>query len=69
MEYILKSEIKEVVHKKITNRAIANKLGITEGYVSQIMNGRKTKISKLMAYAFCKAISQDLEITDLFEIL
>ena len=32
-----------------SNREISEMLGITEGYVSQIVNRKKTKISKLMA--------------------
>lgn len=65
--YILKLGAKEVIKTKKTNRAIAKTLGVTEGYISQIINGRKKNISKLMAYAFCKAIDSDLEILDLFE--
>lgn len=68
-EYIIKSGVKDAIRNKKTNREIANMLGITEGYISQIINSRRTKISKLMAYAFCKAIDSELEIEDLFEIL
>lgn len=68
MEYFLLPGAKEVIHRKKTNREIADILGVTEGYISQIINRRKTKISKLMAYAFCKAVSPDLEIKDLFYI-
>jgi len=67
--YKIKPKVKELLkNNKITNRKIAYKLGVTEGYISQIINARKLDISKLMAYAFCKAIDSDLEITDLFEI-
>lgn len=68
-KYILKDGMKESIKHLKNNRQIAKQLGITEGYVSQIINRKTTKISKLMAYGFCKAISSDLEIEDLFEIL
>lgn len=67
--YILKQGVKETLrNNRITNKKIAEKLGVTEGYISQIINRRKTDISKLMAYSFCKAIDSELEILDLFEI-
>lgn len=68
-KYILKDGMKESIRYMKNNRQIANTLGITEGYVSQIINRKITRISKLMAYGFCKAISSDLEIEDLFDIL
>ena len=52
--------------RKITQRYLAKTIGVDETYVSQIVNGRS--ISKLCAYAVCKAISSDLEILDLFNI-
>ena len=67
-QYILKNGMKEQIRMIKTNRDIANDLGINEGYISQIINRRKTKISKLMAYGFCKAVSPDLEISDLFDV-
>ena len=69
MEYILKENMKEIIKNKTNNRKIARKLGVTEGYVSQIINKRKTKISKLMAYGFCKAVDSELEIEDMFDIM
>lgn len=65
-EYIIKPDAQEIVHEWGINRKIAKKLGVTEGYISQIINGRKTKISKLMAFAFCNAINNDFEIEDIF---
>ena len=67
--YVIKEEAKEYMHNhKITNRKIARKLGVTEGYISSIKNARKTEISKLMAYAFCKAVDSELELENVFEI-
>ena len=68
-QYILKDGMnKKIRMMKLNNRKIANTLGVSESYVSQIMNRKKTKISKLMAYGFCKSISPDYEIPDLFDI-
>ena len=50
-------------------RKVAQKTGVTEGYISQILNGRKSDISKVIAYAVTKAISSDLEIENLFNIM
>lgn len=52
--------------KQKKQKEIANIVGIDKSYMSQITNGRA--ISKLCAYAICKAISPDLEIQDLFDI-
>ncbi len=66
--YRIKKRVKEKLkEKKITNRKIAKITGVTEGYISQIVNARRLDISKTMAYSFCKAIDSELEITDLFE--
>lgn len=62
--YILKDEMKEKV-KDLTNRYIADKVGITETYMSQILNNRK-KASKTLAYAISKVISSNYEIEDVF---
>ena len=67
--YIIKDGLKNHIKKIISNREIANKVGITEGYISQILNARKKNISKTMAYAIAKAISKDSEINDIFNII
>jgi len=69
-QYILKDDVINYLKKyKITNRKIANRIGVTEGYVSQIKNKKHTNISKLMAYAFAKAINSEFEIENIFNIL
>lgn len=68
-KYILKKGIEKDLLKDKTNRYIAEQLGVSETYVSLIKNRKKNNISKLMAYGFCKAISPDLEIENLFEIM
>lgn len=59
-------EINEIIKKvaKKKQKDIAEEIGVDKTYISQIANGRS--ISKLCAYAFCKAISPELEINDLF---
>lgn len=68
MKYVMKPEIIDYIKKNRKNRQLAQMLGVTEGYISQIVNKHKTKITKLMAYALTKAISSDLEINDVFDI-
>lgn len=63
-KYKIKKNRAEEVRERITNRKLAEIIGIDEGYVSQIMHGRK--VTKVIAYAMCKAISPVLEIHDLF---
>ncbi len=50
-------------------RKISQKTGLTEGYISQVINQRKTDISKVSAYAITKAINNELEIENLFDIM
>lgn len=45
---------------------IAKELGITQGYLSKILN-QKTTCRKVIAYAITKMICTEKEISDLFE--
>lgn len=68
-KYIIKPETKYMLKDLgLKNRDIANKLGVSQSYVSLVINGKRHNTSKLMAFAFCKAISTNLEIEDLFNI-
>lgn len=67
--YKIKKEEIDKIKKYGTVREISKETGLTEGYVSQILNGTKTKITKRTAYAITKAISSDFEIEDLFDII
>ena len=49
----------------IKQKDLAEIIGVDRSYISQIANGND--ISKLCAYAICKAVSADLEIIDLFK--
>lgn len=71
MLYTLKmndEDIKKIIklHKK-TQTEIAKKIGVRKSYISQLVHGKN--VSKLCAFAMCKAISSDLEIEDLFKIV
>ena len=67
MEYIIKDKIAEQIRKNRRNREIARTVGVTEGYISQIVHKRPVVV-KTTAYAITKAIDKDLEIKDVFEI-
>ena len=62
---ISKEEFKSLLKiKGITQKEIAEVIGVDRTYISQMTNGRC--VSKLCAYAVCKAISWNLEINNLF---
>lgn len=75
--YIIKEEYKNKPDNKQFNellkkynkkqKEIIEIIGIGKSYISQIANGKG--ISRLCAYAVCKAISSDLEIENLFDIM
>ena len=66
-------KIKEGKHKEIkkiiTNRKLHEITGLNEGYVSQILQGKRLDVSKTAVFAICKAVSPELEISDLFDII
>ena len=67
--YIIKEQEINKYKKYGLVRYLSKKTGLTEGYISGIINGKKPDISKVVAYAISKAISSDLEIENLFEIM
>ncbi len=65
---VIKPGMKDAIKKKINFNRLAQKVGINRCYMSEIMNGRRDTISKTLAYAICKAISPELEVSDIFNI-
>lgn len=65
--YKMKKEYSDFIKKNRLNRKISKIVGVTEGYVSGIVNNRRD-ISKTVAYAVTKAIDSNLEIADVFDI-
>lgn len=59
---------KEFIKDKIKFNELARRVGVNRCYMSEIMNGRRQTISKTLAYAICKAISPELEVSDIFSI-
>lgn len=59
---------KEFIKDKIKFNELARRVGVNRCYMSEIMNGRRQTISKTLAYAICKAISPELEVSDIFNI-
>ena len=68
MQYRLKSGMKQKIKQVIKFKDLAEKVGIGDCYMSQVMNNRRT-FTKTLAYSICKAISPDLEIKDLFDVI
>lgn len=66
--YKIKKGRKEQIRKIIRFNQLAEKVGVGRCYMSEIMNGRETS-SKTLVFSICKAISSDLEIKDLFDVI
>lgn len=67
--YKMKPKFSYMIKEKRLNRKLAHIVGVTEGYMSGIVNNDKRRnISKMTAYAIAKAINSDLEIADVFDI-
>ena len=49
-----------------TQKELSKEIGITESYLSKILNQKK-ECSKLVAYAITKSINSQKETLDLFE--
>lgn len=63
--YTFKKELSETIKQKYKARNIANIVGISEGYLSQIFQ-RGKNCSKKTAYAITKALNSDAEIENYF---
>lgn len=61
--------MKEQIKKVVKFKDLAERVGIDKCYMSEVMNGRRKTISKTLAFSICKAISPDLEIPDIFDII
>lgn len=68
--YKMKPKAKYIIANVTTQSKLAEKVGISENYMNEIINNnsRRNGISKSLAYFICKAIDEDLEIEDLFDI-
>lgn len=66
MGYVLKKDVAENIRKKYRNTYIKEKLGLSECYISLILNRRK-EIPKHAAYSFTKILDSEKEIDDMFE--
>lgn len=69
MYYRIKPGMKEQIKKVVKFKDLAERVGIDKCYMSEVMNGRRKTISKTLAFSICKAISPDLEIPDIFDII
>lgn len=66
--YKMKKQYSDFIKKNRLNRKLSKIVGVTEGYISLVINNRRN-ISKTVAYAVTKAIDSNLEIADVFEII
>ena len=63
--YSFRKELSNEIKERYKARSIAKTVGITEGYLSQILQSGKT-CSKKTAYAITKTLDEDAEIEDFF---
>lgn len=68
VQYKIKKGMKNNIRKIIRFNKLAEKVGVNSCYLSEIMNGRTTS-KKTLVYCIAKAISPDLEISDIFDII
>ena len=66
MKYLLKQKEADEIKTKYKNTYFVEKTGLSESYVSLIVNRRRA-LPKNTAYIFTKMIDSELEINDLFE--
>ena len=64
--YLIKEEQAEKIKKRIKGSYLAREVGISPGYVSLILDGKKT-CAKRTAFCLVKAINKDAEIEDYFD--
>ena len=67
MKYYLKKEVAEKLKKKYRSTYFIEAVGISKCYTSLILN-RKRHCPKRVAYCFTKAIDENAEIDDFFEV-
>lgn len=65
--YIFKNELFDSIKEKYKIKSIAKTVGLTDGYLSQIFNGKKT-CPKTTAYAIVKTLNENAEIEDYFNV-
>lgn len=63
--YLFKEELKEEITKKFKIKYIADKVGISTVYLSNIFNS-KVAIKKAIAYCITKMLDNNKEIDDFF---
>lgn len=64
--YIFKKETLENLGFSKTRKQMAEIIGVSEGYLSKILNSKR-KCSKVLAYAITKTLNEKSEISDFFE--
>lgn len=66
MRYMLKENSANTIKEKFKNSYFVNNMGLSESYVSLIIN-RRVALPKNTAYMFTKMVNSEYEISDLFD--
>ena len=69
IRYAMKPKGRYLISDKMTQRELAEKIGISTAYMNEIIthNKRRSGVNERLAYFICKALDPELEIADLFE--
>lgn len=69
VRYVMKPKIKYLIANSMTQRELAQKVGVTTSYMNEIItsNKRRNGVNERLAYFICKAIDPELEIADIFD--
>ena len=69
IRYIMKPKAKDLIANNMTQRELAEKIGISTAYMNEIIthNKRRGGVNERLAYFICKALDPELEIADLFD--
>jgi hypothetical protein len=68
MSYLMKEDKSDKIKEKFKCNRLAEKVGITNSYLSLVMN-RKKSCSKILAYCITKAVNSNAEISDYFDLV
>lgn len=66
--YSIKEEISKELREKYNMTNLAKRCGLSKGYVSLVMRGKKFK-SKAIAFTITKMIDENKEIQDFFDFI
>ena len=65
-KYIMKKDMKEKIKDKMTITELADKVGVTRCYISEIVNRRRKNVGKTLVILISRELGMDIE--EVFEV-